>query len=77
MREGQALRGPHGEIAEYLGDTDYFGRPGALIRCMSGAVAIPTSSIGTEWRPIPGRVVVVEHQTGRWTTPIERWLGVE
>lgn len=65
-----------GEIAEYLGSAAYLGAPGARIRRIWGVDVIPDASIGTEWVPVPGRVVVIEHETGRWTTPVERRLGV-
>ena len=65
-----------GEIAEYLGSTEYLGVPGARIRRIWGIDVIPAASIGTEWVPVPGRVVLIEYKTGRWTTPVERRLGV-
>jgi hypothetical protein len=73
-----ALRGPHGGVGEYLGAADYFGQPGAQIRRMAGVSVVPASQVqvGGEWSPVPGRVVVHEHQTGRWNTPVERWLEV-
>ena len=72
----RALIGPHGEIAEFIGPANYFGRPGVIIRRMVGAQAVPASFIGTEWRPAKGRVVTVSRETGRWVTPIERRLAI-
>ena len=76
MESGQALRGRHGEIAEFVRRSPYFGTPGMIIRQMAGLHCVPASHIGVEWIPIPGRVVVVARGTGRWTSPVERWLGV-
>ena len=77
IARGTALRGPHGEIAEYIdGDADWFGAPAVTIRRMAGIEVTVASAIGSTWIPVPGRVVVHEHQTGRWTTPVQRWLEV-
>ena len=76
MIKGQALQGPHGEIAEYQGPDSYFDAPGAKIRRMAGIVTVPASHIGIEWQPIPGRVVVMGRATGNLAEPLECWLGV-
>ena len=76
MEMKQALQGPHGEIGEYQSDADYFGSPGVMIRRIAGDVTIPACHIGTEWCPILGRVVIIERETGRWSTPVERRFGV-
>lgn len=71
-----ALKGPHGEIAEYLGDALYFGLPGIRIRRRAGREIVPASHLGTEWIAIPGTVYTASRLTGRWTTPVETWLDV-
>lgn len=72
-----ALRGPHGEVAEYLGPATYLGAPGARIRRMAGVQVVPASHIDTEWLRVPGRVVVRARDTGRWVSPVERRLAIE
>lgn len=74
---GTALLGPHGEVAEYLGGADYLGSPGALIRRRAGRVVVPASHIGTEWLPVPGKVVTTGRTTGRWNSPVETWLAID
>lgn len=76
LARGTALRGPHGEIAEYLGPGSYLCTPGARIRRHSGPVIVPASHVGSEWIPVPGRVVTIEIATGRWTSPVETYLGL-
>lgn len=76
-RRGAALIGPHGEVAEYLGEGLYLGSPGARIRRMSGVQVVPASHIGTEWACVPGRVMVACRSTGRWSSPVERRLTIE
>ena len=71
-----ALIGPHGEVAEYLGEAVYLHSPGARIRRMAGLVVVPQSHIGTEWNPVPGIVETVHHDTGNWNNQFVARLAV-
>jgi hypothetical protein len=72
MSANSPVRGTKGR-----GRVGYLLAAFVIVVLVAGVVIVPRGHIGSEWLQIPGRVVVVERETGRWTTPIERRLGVE